>query len=84
MNPKICPLNHKNLVRLLGFCEDGNVRVVVYEYMENGTLNDHLHKLQSTPLISWAARIKVALDAAKGIEHLHAYAVPPIVHCDIK
>uniref|UniRef100_A0A7N2LLT4 Protein kinase domain-containing protein n=1 Tax=Quercus lobata TaxID=97700 RepID=A0A7N2LLT4_QUELO len=60
-------LNHKNLVRLLGFCKDRNVRVVVYEYMENGTLHDHLHKLQSTPLISWAARIKVALDAAKGI-----------------
>ncbi|KAK7848145.1 serine/threonine-protein kinase-like protein ccr4 [Quercus suber] len=77
-------LNHKNLVRLLGFCEDRNVRVVVYEYMENGTLHDHLHKLQSTPLISWAARIKVALDAAKGIEYLHAYVVPPIVHCDIK
>nr|POF27088.1 serine/threonine-protein kinase-like protein ccr4 [Quercus suber] len=52
--------------------------------MENGTLHDHLHKLQSTPLISWAARIKVALDAAKGIEYLHAYVVPPIVHCDIK
>ena len=77
-------LNHKNLVRLLGFCEDRNVRVVVYEYMENGTLHDHLHKLQNTPLISWAARIKVALDAAKGIEYLHAYALPPIVHCDIK
>ena len=77
-------LNHKNLVRLLGFCKDRNVRVVVYEYMENGTLHDHLHKLQSTPLISWAARIKVALDAAKGIEYLHAYAVPPIVHCVIK
>uniref|UniRef100_A0A7N2LL05 Protein kinase domain-containing protein n=1 Tax=Quercus lobata TaxID=97700 RepID=A0A7N2LL05_QUELO len=77
-------LNHKNLVRLLGFCKVRNVRVVVYEYMENDTLHDHLHKLQSTPLISWAARIKVALDAAKGIEYLHAYAIPPIVHCDIK
>ena len=60
-------LNHKNLVRLLGFCEDGNVHIVVYDYMENGTLHDHLHKLQSTPLISWSARIKVALDAAKAL-----------------
>ena len=77
-------LNHKNLVRLLGFCEDSNERVLVYEYMKNGTLNDHLHKLQSTPLMSWAARIKVALDAARGIEYLHVYAVPPIIHRDIK
>ena len=38
-------LNHKNLVPLLGFCEDCNMRVMVYEYMENGTLHDHLHKL---------------------------------------
>ncbi|KAM4130618.1 hypothetical protein ACJW30_01G114500 [Castanea mollissima] len=77
-------LNHKNLVRLLGFCEDCNERVLVYEYLKNGTLNDHLHKLQSTPLMSWAARIKVALDAARGIEYLHVYAVPPIIHRDIK
>ncbi|CAK9168317.1 unnamed protein product [Ilex paraguariensis] len=77
-------LHHKNLVRLLGFCEDNNERVLVYEYMDNGTLHDHLHKLESSPLMSWAARIKVALDAAKGIEYLHVYAMPPIIHRDIK
>ncbi|KAI3464372.1 hypothetical protein Pfo_021035 [Paulownia fortunei] len=77
-------LNHKNLVRLLGYCEDYNERVLVYEYMENGTLFDHLHKLPSSPLMSWATRIKVALDAARGIEYLHEYAVPPVIHRDIK
>ncbi|XP_059631977.1 serine/threonine-protein kinase-like protein CCR4 [Cornus florida] len=77
-------LNHKNLVRLLGFCEDCNERVLVYEYMNNGTLHEHLHKLDISPLRSWAARIKVALDAARGIEYLHVYAVPPIIHRDIK
>ncbi|KAA8538766.1 hypothetical protein F0562_028339 [Nyssa sinensis] len=77
-------LNHKNLVRLLGFCEECNERVLVYEYMNNGTLHDHLHNLQSSPLMSWAARIKVALDAARGIEYLHVYAVPQIIHRDIK
>ncbi|XP_038683895.1 serine/threonine-protein kinase-like protein CCR4 [Tripterygium wilfordii] len=77
-------LNHKNLVRLLGFCEDSNERVLVYEYMTNGTLHDHLHKLGNSPLMSWSARIKVALDAARGIEYLHVYAVPPIIHRDIK
>jgi serine/threonine protein kinase len=77
-------LNHKNLVRLLGYCEDCNERVLVYEYMGNGTLFDHLHKLPTSPLMSWAARIKVALGAARGIEYLHEYAVPRVIHRDIK
>lgn len=77
-------LHHKNLVRLLGFCEDSNERVLVYEFMHNGTLHDHLHKLEISPLRSWSARIKVALDAARGIEYLHEYAVPPVIHRDIK
>ena len=77
-------INLKNVVHLLGLCDDSNMRVVVYDYMENGTLHDHLHKLQSTPLMSWATRIKVALDIARGIEYLHVYAIPPIIHRDIK
>ncbi|XP_030963078.1 probable serine/threonine-protein kinase roco5 isoform X2 [Quercus lobata] len=77
-------LSHKNLVRLLGFCEDDNEHVLVFDYMRNGSLHDHLHKLPSTPLMSWVTRIKVALDIARGIEYLHVYAVPPIIHRDIK
>ncbi|XP_027091331.2 serine/threonine-protein kinase-like protein CCR4 [Coffea arabica] len=77
-------LNHRNLVRLLGYSEDCNERVLVYEYLDNGTLFDHIHKLENSPLMSWAARIKVALDAARGIQYLHEYAVPPIIHRDIK
>ncbi|MED6114608.1 hypothetical protein PIB30_081917 [Stylosanthes scabra] len=77
-------LHHKNLVRLIGFYEDSNERILVYEYMNNGSLNEHLHKIQSSALMSWAVRIKVALDAARGIEYLHQYATPPIIHRDIK
>ncbi|ONI35831.1 hypothetical protein PRUPE_1G556500 [Prunus persica] len=77
-------LNHKNLVRLLGFFEDTKERILVYEYMNNATLHDHLHKLPHSPLVSWAARINVALDAARGVEYLHVYAVPPVIHRDIK
>lgn len=78
-------LNHKHLVRLLGFYEDANERVLVYEFMSNCTLHDHLHKLKdSSPLASWPNRLQVALDAARGIDYLHAYAVPPIIHRDIK
>ncbi|KAF3945932.1 hypothetical protein CMV_027743 [Castanea mollissima] len=77
-------LDHKNVVRLLGFCEDGKDGLLVYEYMEYGTLSGHLHNPKSTSLMSWAARIKVALDIASGIEYLHVYAVPPIIHRNIK
>uniref|UniRef100_A0A7N0ZS75 non-specific serine/threonine protein kinase n=1 Tax=Kalanchoe fedtschenkoi TaxID=63787 RepID=A0A7N0ZS75_KALFE len=78
-------VHHKNLVRLLGYHEDGNERILVYEWMKNGTLHDHLHKFAtSAHLTSWTARIKVALDAARGVEYLHAYAVPSIIHRDIK
>lgn len=77
-------LNHKNLVRLLGFCEDNNELILVYEFMSNGTLHDHLHRLNNSPLMSWTSRIKVALDAARGLEYLHVYASPPVIHRDIK
>ncbi|CAL9175013.1 serine/threonine-protein kinase-like protein CCR4 [Musa acuminata AAA Group] len=80
-------INHRNLVLLLGFCRERGERVLVYEYMANGTLHDHLHRrpmVPSSPLSSWAARLRLALDAARGIEYLHAYAVPAIIHRDIK
>ncbi|KAH7681468.1 Non-specific serine/threonine protein kinase protein [Dioscorea alata] len=77
-------VNHKNLVRLLGYCVEHHERVLVYEFMPNGSLHDHLHKLAGSELSSWSTRLRVALDAARGIEYLHSYAVPPIIHRDIK
>ncbi|KAK2979515.1 hypothetical protein RJ640_008399 [Escallonia rubra] len=77
-------LNHGNLARLLGFCKDSNELVLVSEYMSDGSLYDHLHKLKSPRLRLWPARIKVALDVARGIKYLHNYAVRPIIHRDIK
>lgn len=81
-------LHHKHLVGLVGYCEDEDVNeyLLVYEYMSNGSLHDHLHKMHdlSPALNSWLMRIKLALDAARGIEYLHTYAVPPIIHRDIK
>ncbi|KAF5771084.1 putative protein kinase RLK-Pelle-CR4L family [Helianthus annuus] len=82
-------LHHKHLVRLVGYCEEREEKLLVYEYMKNGALYDHLHdkknvEKNSSVLNSWKMRIKVALDAARGIEYLHSYAVPPIIHRDIK
>ncbi|KAL1216057.1 Serine/threonine-protein kinase-like protein CCR4 [Cardamine amara subsp. amara] len=76
-------LNHKNLVRLMGFYEDTEERVLVYEYMENGSLSDHLHNPRFNPL-TWQTRLKIALDAARGIHYLHEFVVPPVIHRDIK
>ncbi|MBA0748256.1 hypothetical protein Gogos_005101 [Gossypium gossypioides] len=82
-------LHHKHLVRLVGYCEEMDERLLVYEHMKNGALYDHLHdknniEKSSSLLNSWKMRIKIALDAARGIEYLHNYAVPPIIHRDIK
>ncbi|XVF69013.1 hypothetical protein PTKIN_Ptkin11bG0046800 [Pterospermum kingtungense] len=81
-------LHHKHLVGLVGFCQENDERLLVYEYMSNGSLYDHLHNIEkgstSSALNSWKMRIKIALDAARGIDYLHNYAVPPIIHRDIK
>lgn len=83
-------LHHKHLVSLIGYCEEGDERMLVYEYMPNGALYDHLHKAPESSeaasllMTTWSARIRIALDAARGIEYLHTYAVPPIIHRDIK
>ncbi|MED6149156.1 hypothetical protein PIB30_059735 [Stylosanthes scabra] len=82
-------LHHKHLVRLVGFCEEKEERLLVYDYMKNGALYDHLHaknnvEKSSSVLNSWKMRIKIALDASRGIEYLHNYAVPSIIHRDIK
>ncbi|CAB4312675.1 unnamed protein product [Prunus armeniaca] len=82
-------LHHKHLVKLVGSCEEKDERLLVYEYMCNGSLHDHLHNKKnversSSIVNSWRMRIKIALDAARGIEYLHNYAVPTIIHRDIK
>lgn len=82
-------LHHKHLVRLVGYCEENEERLLVYEFMKNGALYDHLHNKNNVEksnsfVNSWKVRIGIALDAARGIEYLHNYAVPPIIHRDIK
>ncbi|XWS47257.1 hypothetical protein CRYUN_Cryun14cG0136900 [Craigia yunnanensis] len=78
-------LHHPNLVNLTGYCADGDQRLLVYEYMPLGSLEDHL--LDITPdqkPLDWYARMKIALGAAKGLEYLHDKANPPVIYRDLK
>ncbi|GLT58824.1 hypothetical protein SLA2020_316870 [Shorea laevis] len=78
-------LHHANLVRLIGYCTAGDQRLLVYEYMPMGSLEDHLFDLvdEQQPL-DWNTRIKIAVGAARGIEYLHCKANPPVIYRDIK
>ncbi|KAH7560480.1 hypothetical protein JRO89_XS10G0029100 [Xanthoceras sorbifolium] len=73
--------NHKNLVRLLGFCNEGQNRLLVYEYMSNGSLANFLFG-NSRP--NWESRIQSAFGTARGLFYLHEECNNQIIHCDIK
>jgi serine/threonine protein kinase len=72
---------HKNLVRLIGYCDEGLHRMLVYEFMSNGSLADILFG-QTKPI--WNQRIGFALGIARGLVYLHEECDAPIIHCDIK
>ncbi|CAL9043176.1 unnamed protein product [Musa banksii] len=78
-------LHHPNLVNLIGYCADGEQRLLVYEFMPLGSLEDHLHDLlpDKSPL-DWNTRMKIAAGAAKGLEYLHDKANPPVIYRDLK
>ncbi|KAJ7946063.1 Receptor-like protein kinase [Quillaja saponaria] len=76
-------LHHRHLVALRGFCIKNHERFLMYEYMANGSLKDHLHSPGKTPL-SWRLRIQIAIDVANALEYLHFYCDPPLCHRDIK
>ncbi|XXG80754.1 hypothetical protein AAC387_Pa09g1545 [Persea americana] len=74
------------LVQLLGYCADQHHRILVFEFMPNGSLRHHLHPsslTQSQPL-DWMTRLKIALDCARSLEFLHEQSVPTVIHRDFK
>ncbi|BBN18130.1 hypothetical protein MPTK1_8g00010 [Marchantia polymorpha subsp. ruderalis] len=75
--------HHRNLVSLIGYCNDESEQMLVYEFMEGGTLHDNLNAAASTP-IDFDLRLRIALGSARGILYLHTEADPPIYHRDIK
>lgn len=78
-------VRHKNLVRLLGYCIEGVHRMLVYEYVNNGNLEQWLHgAMRQHGTMTWEARLKVLLGTAKALAYLHEAIEPKVVHRDIK
>jgi hypothetical protein len=78
-------IQHVNLIRMLGFCSDGGAdrKLLVYEYMPNGSLDHHLFR-KTFYVLSWQVRYQVALGVAKGLAYLHERCRDCIIHCDVK
>ncbi|KAG5514702.1 hypothetical protein RHGRI_035929 [Rhododendron griersonianum] len=76
-------IRHKRIVKFLGCCWNQNTRLLMYDYMPNGSLGSLLHE-SSGSCLEWELRYKIVLGAAQGLAYLHHDCVPPIVHRDIK
>ncbi|KAI9201208.1 hypothetical protein LWI28_020164 [Acer negundo] len=79
-------INHSNIIRLSGFClHEGNT-YLVYEYADNGAVNDWLHsnKIQTSDTLSWKQRVQIAYDVANALNYLHRYTNPPYIHKNLK
>ncbi|XP_062188431.1 probable receptor-like protein kinase At1g49730 isoform X2 [Phragmites australis] len=75
-------LNHRHVVRLLGFSEGHHSRFLVFDHMENRSLNEFLHDPLRTPL-DWRTRLQVAIDVAAALEYLYYFCDPPVFHVSV-
>ncbi len=88
---RVSGLRHRNIVALLGYCIEKDELFLVYEFMENGSLHQHLHGTMSENstestrhFLDWHERMQVAMDVAQGLEYLHNHAKPTLVHLNIR
>ncbi|XP_019165603.1 PREDICTED: PTI1-like tyrosine-protein kinase 2 [Ipomoea nil] len=83
-------MKHVNLIELLGYCVEGSHRVLVYEFATMGSLHDILHGRKGVPgslpgpTLDWMQRVRIAVEAARGLEYLHEKVQPPLIHRDIR
>jgi len=77
--------HHRNLVSLLGYCNESREVMLIYDHMSGGSLRDHLYgRSTEHSEVDWKRRLKIALDAAQGLEYLHVGSTPKIIHRDVK
>nr|VDD55808.1 unnamed protein product [Brassica oleracea] len=77
-------VHHKNLVSLVGYCDEGENLTLIYEYMANGDLKEHMSGTRNRFILNWGTRLKIVIEAAHGLEYLHNGCRPPMVHRDVK
>ncbi|KAF4353764.1 hypothetical protein F8388_024333 [Cannabis sativa] len=75
---------HQNIIKLLGYCIHNKTRFLVYEMMQNGSLETQLHGPTQGSALTWHLRLKIAVDVARGLEYLHENCNPPVVHRDLQ
>ncbi|CAG7911113.1 unnamed protein product [Brassica rapa] len=81
----LAKLQHPNLVKLIGYCADGDQRLLVYEYFSSVSLQDHLYEHKpSHKHMDWITRMKIAFGAAEGLDYLHDKVNPPVIYRDLK
>ncbi|PON80520.1 Serine/threonine protein kinase [Parasponia andersonii] len=77
-------IQHVNLVQLRGFCSEGTKKLLVFDYMSNGSLDSHLFRKNNSNVLDWKTRYQIALRTASGLVYLHEKCRECIIHCDIK
>ncbi|KAK4279438.1 hypothetical protein QN277_011223 [Acacia crassicarpa] len=79
-----CQLHHPNLASLVGFCDDHNELIVVYDYPLKGSLHDQLYRTdRNSPTLSWKRRLEISIGVARGLHHLHSGTKRTIIHLDV-